>query len=288
MTASASLLIAATALSIGHSQHVGEALQATVTFGIDADASGNTATSLGPIDDCVSVPSGSTFDVDIFVTDVTDIAGWQAALTYDPAVVTVADAKVDLFLAADPESDVTNLSDYPPDSDGDFLFAVGDLRERGGEDGSGVLARVSLEAVGVGVSSLDLQEIVIAGPGGTIIGDVGGDDSYDGPVHLARVAVDQSCASAPPPTTTETPEATAIPPGTETPATPAPPSPTPAATAPPTQPAASSPTPVATGEAGKDDDGGFPWAIVAAATAGAAVVAGVSLVGWRLLLQHRA
>jgi len=254
--------------------------------GIDADPSGNTATSLGVIDDCLSVASGSTFDVDIFVTDVNDLGGWQATFTYNPSVVVLVDAKLDLFLATDPDSNITDLSDFPPDSDGQFLFAVGDLREKGGEDGSGVLARVTLEAVGSGAASLDLREIVLADWSGNIIGDVDGNDFFDGPVHSAQVAVDQNCVSEPLPTETATPEVIASPPAAETLATPAAPSPTPAATVPATEPAGPSQSTLAPSEPAEDGDG-FPWAIAGAAGAGAGVLLALAVLGWRLLRSGR-
>lgn len=274
----------------GSSQQAGRAAQTPTAVGIDADPAGNDATSLGVTDDCVSVASGSTFDIDIFVADVNELGGWQATFIYDPSVVALTDAKMDLFLATDPESNITNLSDYLPDSDGQYLFAAGDLRQReGGEDGSGVLARVTLEAVGAGATGLELWDIVLAEWNGNIVGDVDGDDFFDGPVLNAQVAVDQDCVSEPLPMRTATPEVTASPPAAETPATPAvttaAPSPTPAATVPATPVEPSSPTPAA-GEPAEDDDG-FPWAIAVGAGAGGVVLLALALIGWRLL-QRRA
>jgi len=274
----------------GSSQQVGRAGQVPTAVGIDADPAGNDATSLGAIDDCLSVASGSTFDVDIFVTDVNELAGWQATFIYDPSVVILTDAKVDLFLATDPNSSITNLSEYMPDSDGQYLFAVGDLRQReGGEDGSGVLARVTLEAVGAGATGLDLWDVVLADWSGNIIGNVDGDDFFNGPVLNAQVAVDQDCVSEPLPMRTATPEVTASPPAAETPATPAvttaAPSPTPAATALAT-PVEPSPVVPAASEPAEGGDG-FPWAIAVGAGAGGVVLLALALIGWRLL-QRRA
>lgn len=274
----------------GSSQQVGRAAQAPTAMGIDVDPTGNDATSLGAIDDCLSVASGSTFDIDIFVANVNDLSGWQATFIYDPSVVILIDEKVDLFLATDPDSNITNLSDYPPDSDGEFLFAAADLRQReGGEDGSGILARLTLQAVGAGATGLELWEPLLAEWSGNIIGDVDGNDFFDGPVLNAQVAVDQDCVSEPLPMRTATPEVTASPPAAETPATPAAPSPTPsptpAATAPATPVEPSSLTPAA-GEPAEDGDG-FPWAIAVGAGAGGVVLLALALIGWRLL-QRRA
>jgi hypothetical protein len=260
------------------------AAQAPVTMGVDADPTGNTATSLGPIESCVSVSTGDTFQVDLFITDVTDLVAWEAYFEYDMTVVNIIDRDVMMFQAADPRSRVFDLSEGLPDIDGRFRMTVADIAEpRAPESGSGVLARLTLKAVGAGVSPANLFLLDIdsdgkrdAGPfltsaAGKPIGDVDGNGVFDGPISQAQIAVDTACSA-----TTASPSPTApVASPSPTPSTPATlkatatPIRTPTATPPPASPTATAP------EDGKSASaGGPPWLIVAVAGSVAALAAG--------------
>jgi hypothetical protein len=256
------------AIVLGSSQQVFGASQVSTTVGVDADPTGNEAASLGQIDACISVGVGQTFDVDIFVTDVADLAGWQATFGYEPSVLQVVGTNVNLFLAGAQAGRVLDLSEVLPDQDGSYGFRVADMTPgAAGHDGSGVLARVTLEALAAGSSFLTLDEIILGSSEILAIGDVTGDSIFDGPISYAQVWVGEPCPSALP-----TP----------------PPKPSPTVIAEPTSPGVSTPippeggeTPQPTsaapgGEVSPSEEGGsdgVPWAIVLGAAAGAVVVA---------------
>lgn len=260
-------------LALSQPQGVGQATQAETTMGLDADPAGNSATSLGNIEACISVASGEEFDVDIFVGDVTDLSGWQAILLYDGSMVSIVGTDTELLLAANDGSNIVDLSPDPlPDQDGLYTLAVADLGEGLGEGGSGLLARLTLEAVGPGASALALTDTILVDSAGKPIGDVNGDQVFDGPVSGIQVWVDEACPSGPLPTLTP-PAAVITPP----PMTPLPPGASPAAGTP-APPAAGGPTTEA------EEDEGFPWAIAVVAGAGAALAAlAVAVVTWRLV-----
>lgn len=273
-------LAAALAPVSGWSQ---QASQVSTAIGIDADPTGNEAALLGEIDPCVSVAAGQTFDVDIVVTDVVALVAWQATLHYDPSVVTVAAANVELFLAGAEPGRTLNLSDSTPDADGSYMFGVLDATSGGqGHTGSGLLARVTLQAMAAGTSFLTLDEIIFGDPTSTAIGDVNGDDMFDGTVGHAQVWVDEACPStlptpipSPSPTSVPTVGPTVTPPSEATP-TPPP------ATGEPTEPITPGPA-----SEGGNNGGGFSWAIVAGATAGAVVVGlALGFAGGRLLRRE--
>ena len=202
----------ALALAVGVADAPTHAQQADTSIGIDADASGNTDTALGAIDDCVVISEGESHEVDIFVRDVTDLLAWEAVLTFEPGVLEVVDGDVQLFMAANEGSDVQDVSGELPDSDGRYWVQAFDAADPLAPDsGSGVLARVTVKGIGPGVSELRLPVSDVDGDGNpdegpllrdvdvNSIGDVNGDTLFDGPIAEARIAVDASCTDEPGP-----------------------------------------------------------------------------------------
>jgi hypothetical protein len=267
------------------------AAQEAVTIGVDVEPAGNTATSLGPIDACISVSIGDTFQADIFVTDVADLLAWETYFVYDMSIINIVNRDVMMFQGANAGSSVFDVSEGLPDIDGYYRAAGVDLADPPAPDsGSGVLARLTLKAVGPGVSPLSLSPIDINEDGridlgaslknieAESIGDVDGDGFFDGPIANAEIAVDTPCPGGTP-VASPTGEATAASTGTPTataaasPTVPA--SPTATAAASPTMPA--SPT----------EDEGSAWtggpAIIGYVLGGLAVVllGGAALLGVR-------
>ena len=275
--------------------------QTRSSIGVDADPAGNTATSLGPIDSCVSVSTGDTFDVDILVADAIDLLAWEVYFIYDGSIISIVDHDVHMFQAADGESNVFDLSEVLPDLDARYGVAAADLADPPAPDsGSGVLARLTLKAVGPGVSPANVPPIDINDDGkidlgpflndvrGDPIDDVDDDGFFDGQIFAAQIAVDTACPAdgvIPPPTqvaATPSPTSPASPTGETTPevtetatATPPAVSPTPTAVA-------ASPTPG--GPLATEDDEStwtsLPWIIgyvVGGLALAALLVAGVAL-----------
>jgi hypothetical protein len=284
--------------------------QGTPSIGLDANPAGNTATSLGPIDSCISVKSGDTFQVDIFVADIVGLSAWEVLFRYDPSIVTIADRDVKMFAASNPGSDVFDASEPLPDGGGLYRLAAVDLAiPHAPEDGSGVLARLTLQAAAGGVSPAEIARIDDDGNGTIDVGplltdatlnpippaDAGG--FFSGPAINATIAVDSPCPEATP-TPSPTPATTPPPVESPTPAISPGPGETPSPSATETalaSPTATSPrtttptvavTPTGTPIAnGNDDDGGSPWviAIVVAGVVGALAVGG----GATLFLRAR-
>jgi len=199
------------------------ASQSGPVLGVDADPAGSSATVVGTIDSCRRVAAGETFQVDVTVQQVNNLAGFEAALLYDPSVLKVTDVDYELFLAT--AGDVLAVGETPPDADGSLslsaaLFPLPDV----GTSGDGVLARVTFEAVGEGECGLDLSAVKLADINLQPIGDTSGDDFFDGLVSRGQIHVNQPCPSSTPtatPTSTATPvvttAATPVPPSIEAP-----------------------------------------------------------------------
>jgi len=204
LTATLCLWVAVVVLGIFAS---GVYAQSEPVLGIDADASGNTATSIGQRDVCIEVASGDTFVVDVTVENVAGLSAWEAYVSLETAVVHVIDRDVQQLLASIPDSNTFDVSESVPEADGDNgLYRIGGANitdEPTGVDGSGVLARLTLQAAGAGLTTLSVRPVqtgagapvgaVLTDTNANHIGDSNGDSFFDGAILDARVAVDQSC-----------------------------------------------------------------------------------------------
>jgi len=199
---------------------------ASVTVGIDADPTGNTATTLGSIESCRSVINGATFTVDFWVKDIPSpgIEGFQGDLGYAPTRLNVTGYNVGMLLAANSGSSVTDFTrtavgdpDHLPDADGKFTPAAFDFGTVPGhtETGSGVLVRITLKAIANGTSPLTLTKVKLSDPANppNPIGDTNGDNIFDGSISNAEIRIGEPCptpAPTPTPTRTPTPTATGV------------------------------------------------------------------------------
>lgn len=233
--------ITAPLLGIGALSAPGPAGGGGVIVSIDTITSGNGAEAVGPIDGCRAVSGGVTFEIDVVVENVSDLAGFQADLIYETSagtsVLTIAEVDYDFLLASAPGAAVLDLGSDVPDSDGEFLLAaiVFSIVRSVSVDGSGVLARLDIRADAPGLSELRLENVKLA--------DASANPIPVAAVNNASIAADGSCADSDPDPSPESPAAT---PSTPTPAPATPSTPTPAPATPTPTP---SPTPPASGVA---------------------------------------
>ena len=185
----------------------------STTVGIDADPAGNTATSLDRLDSCRAVANRETFEVDLLINDVEELLAWQGYFTFDPSVLNLTAVDVELFQAANENSSIVDLSPQSlPDTDGSFFIAAADVGDRAEDRGSGVLARLTLKAVGSGTSAIALSELQLVDVDGAPIDDVDGDGTFDGTLLDAEIRVSGECETQAPiatPTPMPPPEASA-------------------------------------------------------------------------------
>jgi len=212
----ASGILAAIALLVGGLLALSQPAEAQgdTAIGVDVGVDDNSPTSVGSVESCVSVRKDDTFTVDLFVSDVEDLLGWETYVAYDSTVVQVVDRDVQMFQAADSGSSVFNASEaVPGNDDGLFRVAATDTRNPPvGDSGSGVLAKLTLKAISEGTTSLDAGPTdrdgdekpdfgtTLTDVSGEHIGDDDGDSFFDGAVTVPDVFVDVStdrdCATA--------------------------------------------------------------------------------------------
>ena len=117
---------------------------------IDTITAGNDADTLGQNDSCISVSPGQSVDIDVTALGIpTPIAmlGFGFTVDYDPSAIAVTEASAQHMLAVLPQSNVLDVSDAVPDSDGTFDGAALDQNTSAAasEFGSGVLMRLKIE-----------------------------------------------------------------------------------------------------------------------------------------------
>lgn len=183
----------------------------TPTFlALDAVTLGNQPTAPGTIDPCVEVAVGSSFDVDLQIRDVTRLWSWQVYLVYDRTALEVTGRNVQLFQAANPGSSVIDASEPLPDQpDRGFLLSASETAHAY-DTGSGVLARITMQAKASGLASVLLPQIDVNVDGtpdlgptmqnnlGEWIGDLNGDGYFDGAAYGISIAAGVPCPASTP------------------------------------------------------------------------------------------
>src|SRR5438132_2427086 len=148
----------------GWANHAASQSPSTIgLLAIDANPSGNTATSLGPVDGCARLEPGSIYNVDYVVDAVPQdrpMIGFDVEIRYDPSLFEAVNVDDHLLLAAvGAYSPLASLSDTLPDSDGKLRISVLDTAsstdpQANVESGAGVLARVAFRAKSPGISKI--------------------------------------------------------------------------------------------------------------------------------------
>jgi PKD repeat protein len=112
-----------------------------------------------------SVYEGSVFTVDVMVDGVEDLAGYGFSVAFDPDIVEVDGVADGGFLGSTGRDPLP----LPPDIDNEaglLKFAAVSTGMDPGPNDEGRLAVITLEAVGPGISDLDLHEVMLFDTGG--------------------------------------------------------------------------------------------------------------------------
>jgi hypothetical protein len=228
-------------------------------FSLDMDPAGNTATSLGPNDTCVSTTASSTVTVDLTVTNVPPfndagtplvpgddsggITGWQASILYSDngAPLRIETEDQNFLLVSNSGSALFSTSDTLPDNAADNQWTSSSFDIGAGitpEEGTGVLARLTISVDAAAASgNYDLQ--LDPSPLSSSHSDASGATFEPHTLNLGTIAVGQACGAATP---SPAPSPTTAPTAAPTAAPTTPPTPTPVRTATPAAPAALPPT----------------------------------------------
>jgi Cohesin domain len=193
-------------------------------LGFDVRPDSNEPASLGRLETCASADMGETFSVDVFVNNVSDLTKWELRVGYDARVLQLQEANYNFFLGSTPPGGNIFPTLFDAESDGRYFLAAAEV-QGAPDSGSGVLARLTLKAVGEGDSDLSIVHSPavlgpqLAGVSGAPVGDSSGDGIWDGSYLDGEIIVGDNCdGSAPVVTPAPTPAPTSSPrPGQPTP-----------------------------------------------------------------------
>jgi hypothetical protein len=189
--------------------------QETPGLELDADPSGNEPTVAGPVDTCVAVEAGDTFDVQLLVYNVVDLLAFDIYVEYDADLLEVTDRETALFLDSNAGSRLTDVSSGVPDSDGRYNIAGVDIADPERPDsGSGTLAEITFTAMAAGTAEIriaeidiDSDDVVDVGPllrdvNVQTINDLDGDGFFDGEWSPIEARIGGACDGPGPSSTT--------------------------------------------------------------------------------------
>src|ERR1017187_3316502 len=106
-----------------------------------------------------AVVIGQTVSLDVDVRSMSDLFAFQFDIAFDPTILQALSASEGDFLSVGGPTlffpgEVDNVG-------GDITFTADTLEGISGVSGSGVLVRLDFQAIGVGVSSVDLQNVIL-------------------------------------------------------------------------------------------------------------------------------
>jgi hypothetical protein len=159
----------------------------------------NPTVRIDPAESVVDV--GETFTITVTMDDANDLGGFEFTLSFITTTVTADSVTLGDFLGSTGRT-VSTVGPIIDDQAGRASFGAWTLPGPPGPDGTGALAIVALTTQGVGISPLDLQDVLVL------------DTNVQ---HQTPIVEDGIVVAGGAPTPTSTPTATTTPTGTTTP-----------------------------------------------------------------------
>ena len=177
----------------------GAVAQGPTLIGVDAKVADNGASVIGKVDSCVEVEVGDTFPLDIYVGGAEGLRAWELRFVFNHAVVKIIDHDFNLFLLTTAPSGSVFPSLFEVEKPDRYFLAAAEFRTP--DSGSGVLTRLTLEAVAAGRSPAAIAtDPAYLSPRLTDT-ETNGDELFGGPISQAEVAVGEPCAAGAPKST---------------------------------------------------------------------------------------
>lgn len=187
-----------------------------LVVGIDTDVAGNTPRSVPDINDCSSMGSGDSREIDIFIDEPgipadRGIVSFQLRFFYDPEILHVVSEDKDQLLDQASGSVLIPLSDPLPDRDGVYQTSAVDFGPSGvepdgsSEKGPGVLTRIRIEAQQAGMTPMVVSAVQLKDDD---LNDIEVDSVQPGRIYVGEPCPGFSVTATPTQAPTQGPTAT--------------------------------------------------------------------------------
>lgn len=189
-------LIAALAFGLALGGRSVSAQEDDVFLAIRVGSSNSQLTSVGSA--CAEIQIGEEFPVDVYIDNVSGLRSFEIRVTYDDSVLAMESADFQHFLLSTPPSGQVLPALFESEAPNRYYLGAAEINGTP-DSGSGVLARLTMTAVGAGIGDIGISAAPsIFGPQlsdarGAPIGDTNEDGIFDGPVYAAAAAVSESC-----------------------------------------------------------------------------------------------
>lgn len=181
---------------------------------VDVRPDGNSPSSLGKIETCASHDVGDEFTVDLIVNNVSDLRTFELRVEYDEDILSVVGADFNQFLISTPPNGSIFPALQEVERPGRYFLAAVEV-QGSADSGSGVIARVTFEALDDGVSPIEIAGSSPFGPrlvqsGGGAVEDSDGDGIWDATIVGSTVNIGDDCSTTPVVTLKPTPKPTPV------------------------------------------------------------------------------
>ncbi len=168
------------------------AIGTLLVLAIDADVTGNTKTSIGAVEGCVSATVGASIVFDVVVDSIPEVVdqhggilGFQFELRYKRRALSVIAVDNGQMLTANGGTLPIDVTEPIPDQDGSLVTIFADLGEGPPESGAGVLSRITLKKLSRASAAIEIVNPIIV--------DASNDSYAFGEVSGARIVARESC-----------------------------------------------------------------------------------------------
>ena len=136
-----------------------------VEVGVDVDSTGNSASALGSIQNCRVVSFFQTFNIDIYIKRVSNLIASEAYFQYDATKLEIQSKQI--MFQNQAGSTITDVSETLPDTTLPGVYRVGAVEtgQLSGDSGDGVLVRLSVKAIGTGLSATRISKMDVNNDG---------------------------------------------------------------------------------------------------------------------------
>ncbi len=169
--------------------------QSVTRLGVDLISDGDADSFVGSVQGCLEVDVGDSFPIDLYIEDAQGLRAWELRFSFDHELLQIVGHDFGQFLLSTDPSGIIFPSLYEMETADRYFLAASEFRGTP-DSGSGVLARMSMQAMAPGRSTVTIvTEPSYIAPHLT---DDNGTGVFAGITSHGEVAVGEPCSTSDP------------------------------------------------------------------------------------------